>query len=176
MPTNAQLRVIDPILTTHVQGYIHPEHIGMALFPRVPVSVSGGKIIEFGKEAFRLYNSARAPGTAFKRLQFGYEGKPFALENHGLEAVVPREHQREAGAVPGIDLASRATNTVMRANSLILENAQAEMARDLSLYDVNHKNTLSGTDQWNDYANSDPVADVNVAKEAIRSSTGVYPN
>lgn len=176
MPTNAQRRVIDPILSTVVQGYAHPEHIGMNLFPRVPVNISGGKIIEFGKEAFKLYSTARAPGTAFKRMQFGYEGKPFALENHGLEAPVPREHQRDAQNVPGIDLATRAINGVMRVNSLILENSQAQLARNAAGYDANHKLALSGSDQWSDYAKSNPVGDVDDAKEAIRSSTGVYPN
>ena len=176
MPTLAQRRVIDPILSTIVLGFVHPEHIGMQLFPRVPVMVSGGKVIEFDKSAFRLYNTSRAPGTAFKRVQFGYQGQPYALENHGLEAPVPREHQREAGVVPGIDLATRAVNGVMRINSLILEKAQADLARDDTKYDANHKNTLSGTDQWNDYSNSNPITDVNDAKEAIRSTTGVYPN
>lgn len=176
MPTNAQRRVIDPILSTVVQGYRHPEHVGMALFPRVPVLTSGGKVIEFGKEAFRLYNTARAPGAAFKRMSLGYEGKPFALLNHGLEAAVPREHQREAEQVPGIDLATRYINAVMRVNSLILEKEQADLARNAALYDVNHKVTLAGTNQWSDYANSNPITDINDAKEAIRASTGVYPN
>jgi len=175
MPTTGQRRVIDPILSSIVLGYRHPEHIGFALFPRVPVMVSGGKVIEFDKNSFRLYNTSRAPGTPFKRMQFGYQGNPFALENHGLEAPVPREHQREAGVVPGIDLASRAVNGVMRVNSLVLEKNQADLARDDTKYDANHKLTLSGTDQWSDPA-SDPIGDINDAKEAIRSSTGVYPN
>lgn len=176
MPTTAQRRVIDPILSNVVQGYKHPEHVGMALFPRVPVTVAGGKVIEFGKEAFRLYNTLRAPGTATKRVSFGYEGKPYALENHALEAPVPREHQRDAQNVPGIDLATRAINGVMRVESLILENQQASAARAAGNYDANHKVTLAGTDQWNDYAQSDPVGDVKNAKEAIRASTGIYPN
>lgn len=176
MPTTAQRRVIDPILTNVVQGYIHPEHIGMALFPRVPVTVSGGKIIEFDKKAFRLYSTLRAPGTATKRVQFGYDGKPFALENHALEAPVPREHQRDANIVPGIDLATRAINGVMRVESLALEKQQADLARNVASYDANHRQTLAGTDQWSDYANSDPIKDVDDAKEAIRSYTGVYPN
>ncbi|HHJ80339.1 MAG TPA: hypothetical protein ENJ65_01750 [Candidatus Tenderia electrophaga] len=176
MPTTAQRRVIDPILSNVVQGYKHPEHIGMALFPRVPVNVAGGKIIEFDKKAFQLYSTLRAPGTVTKRVQFGYEGKPFALENHALEAPVPREHQRDAIVVPGIDLATRAINGVMRVESLALENQQAGMARNAANYDANHQNTLAGTDQWSDYANSNPIKDVDDAKEAIRSSTGVYPN
>ena len=175
MPTTAQRRVIDPILSNVVQGYVHPEHVGHALFPRVPVMVAGGKIIEFGKDAFKLYNTSRAPGTAFKRMQFGYEGKDYAVENHGIEVPVPREHLRDAAQVPGIDLASRALMSAMGVTSLTLEKAQADLARNASNYDANHKVTLSGTDQWDDAA-STPIADIEAAKEAIRSTVGVYPN
>lgn len=176
MPTSAQRRVNDPILSTVVQGYKHPEHVGIFLFPAVPVAVSGGKVIEFDKAAFRLYNTLRAPGSATKRITFGYQGKPYSLENHALEAAVPREHLRDASMVPGIDLGSRAVNNVMRVESLVLENDQATIARNLTNYDANHKVTLSGTAQWNDYANSDPIGDVKAGREAVRSSTGVYPN
>src|SRR5690606_25974123 len=67
--TPQQVRVVDPVLSQVALGYRHPEHVGMALFPRVPVQVSGGQILEFGKESFRLYNSLRAPGAATKRVQ-----------------------------------------------------------------------------------------------------------
>jgi hypothetical protein len=123
-----------------------------------------------------LYNTARAPGTKAKRLQFGHLGKPYAVENHALDAVVPREHQREAGAVPGIDLATRAVNLVLKSGSLVLENQHATLATDVANYDANHQVTLAGTDQWNDYANSNPIADVKAGREAIRSSIGMYPN
>jgi len=176
MPTSAQRQVIDPILSNVVQGYKHPEHIGHALFPRVPVESSGGQVIEFNKNSFRLYKTARAPGTPFQRIQFGYLGKPYAVENHGVEAAVPREHMRDASIVPGIDLASGAISGVMSVNSLVMEKQHADIARNAASYDANHKVTLAGTDQWNDYVNSDPVKDINDAREAIRSSTGVYPN
>jgi hypothetical protein len=176
MPNQAEQRVIDPILSRIALGYRHPEHIGQHLFPVVPVQVAGGKVIEFDKSGFRLYNTARAPGTKAKRLQFGHLGKPYAVENHALDAVVPREHQREAGAVPGIDLATRAVNLVLKSGSLVLENQHATLATDVANYDANHQVTLAGTDQWNDYANSNPIADVKAGREAIRSSIGMYPN
>ncbi len=172
----AQSRIIDPILTTVVQGYKLPGNIGMGLFPRVPVQTSGGQILEFGKEAFKLYNTRRAPGTAYKRITFGYLGKPFALENHGIEVLVPREQLRDASLVPGIDVASRAINLNMRVSELQLEYQQASIARNAANYASTNKVTLSGTSQWSDYTNSDPVSDVNDAKEAIRQQTGVYPN
>lgn len=177
MPLNqSQARVIDPINTNVAQGYRHPDHIGMVLFPRVPVMVSGGKVIEFGKEAFKEYSTHRAPGADTAEVSFGHEGKPYALENHALNGKVPREHQRDARIVPGIDLSSRAVNGVMRINSLSLERQQANIATDASNYDGNHKLTLTGTDRWNDKDNSDPIADVLAAREAIRSTVGIYPN
>lgn len=171
----AGVRVINPILTTYVQGYRQPELVGSALFPRVPVEISGGQILEFGKEAFKLYSAGRAPGGGTKRISFGYLGKPFALLNEALEAPVPREFLRDASIVPGIDLAQRAVSLVMRALMLSLESAQATLATTAGNYDANHKVTLAGVTKWSDPA-SDPIAQMETYKEAIRSTVGITPN
>ena len=171
---NRQVRVIDPILSTHAQGYRHPEHVGMALFPRVPVAVSGGQILTFGKESFRQYNIRRTPGSATKRVQFGYAGKPFALVQDALEGVVPREHLRDASQTPGINLGQRATNNAMRIASLALEVEQAALARDANNYDNDHKVDLSAS-RWTDGANN-PAKDIRVGQEAIRQTTGMEAN
>lgn len=176
MPNTAQRRVIDPILTTVVQGYRHPEHVGFALFPRVTTRVSGGKVIEFGRESFKLYNTARAPGGAVKRVQFGYEGKPYSIENHALDALVPREHQREAEEVPSIDLATEAVTGVMDIMSLYLEYQQAQLARNAANYDNANKVALSGTDRFNDYDQSQPIQVIEAARAAVRAKVGLYPN
>lgn len=173
--SNSGARVIDPILTTVVQGYKNAELVGHNLFPAVPVQVSGGQVIEFGRESFRLYSSKRAPGGATKRMQFGYLGKPFALLQDSLEAVVPREHMRDASRVPGIDLGSRAVNLTMKAMQLALENDQAALATNAANYDAGHKVALAGAAKWS-AATGDPHADVDAGREAVRASTGVYPN
>jgi hypothetical protein len=87
--TPGQARVVDPVLTTVAQGYKNSEFVGFALFPAVPVDLRGGQVIQFGKEAFRLYNTRRAPGGAVKRLQVGYSGEKYALESHSLAGQVP---------------------------------------------------------------------------------------
>lgn len=176
MPNTAQRRVIDPILSNHAQGFRHSEHVGIILFPIVPVMVSAGKVIQFGRDSFRLYNTARAPGSAAKRITFGYEGKPYSLTDHALDAAIPREHLRDANQVPGIDLSTQAVETVMRSNSLSLEKEQADIARNAANYPAANKVTLSGTDQWTDTANSDPIGDVDTGREAVRASVGIYPN
>lgn len=171
---NQQVRVIDPILSNVVQGYKHAEHVGLHLFPRVSVGVSGGQVIEFGKESFKLYNARRVPGGTRKRVQFGYAGKPFALVQDALDGQVPREHMRDARAVPGVELGTRAVNTTMSALSLTLENEQAQMARNAANYDANHKVDLAAA-KWTSDANN-PITDIDAGREAIRSSVGIYPN
>lgn len=173
----AGARVIDPILTTVAQGYQNAEFVGMSLFPSVPVGQRGGKIITFGKEDFALYATARAPGAGTKRIQFGYSGAAYALEQHALEGLVPFEIMQEAAAVPGIDLGRGAIVKVQNTIGLRLEYAQAVLATTAGNYAASNKVTLAGVDQWSDYSGtSDPVDDIEVAKEAIRAKVGKRGN
>lgn len=172
---SAEHQVLNPILTTIVQGYKQGGLVGEELFPRVPVASTGGQILEFGKEAFQAYNTQRAPGASTKRINFGYLGKPYALENHALEATVPREYMRDASAVPGVDLATRSINLVMAVMLKSLEVAQAKIATDPGNYDTDHRVNLTGANKWSNDA-SNPVVDIEDAKEAIRQTVGVRPN
>lgn len=171
----SQVRIIDPVLSNIAQGYRHAEHVGNTLFPQVPVDVSGGRVLEFGRESFKLYNARRAPGSGTKRIQFGYLGKPFTLAQDSLEGTVPREHLRDASRTPGVDLGRQAVNTVMRALSMTLEHEQSQLATNADNYDSDHKVALTGTDKWSDGA-STPAADIDTGKEAVRASVGIYPN
>lgn len=171
----AQARVVDPILTEVAQGYQNNELIGGALFPTVKVNQRGGRIIQFGKEGFKLVNTARAPGENTKRVQFGYAGAPYQLLDSSLEGQVSVEVMEEGMAGPGIDQETLAVNGVQSIMALGLEYAQASLARNAANYAASNKVTLSGTSRWSD-STSDPVADVEAAKEAIRASTGKRPN
>jgi hypothetical protein len=175
MQNLAQARVIDPILTSVVQGYQHPERVGNALFPPIPVDQSAGKIIEFNKDSFKLYNSARTPGSQTKVIEWGYLGKPYSVENHALDALVPRELQRDANQVPGIDLSRVAVSNTMNSLGLELESQQAALAVLATNYDAGHKVTLAGATKWS-AATGTPVTDIETAKEAIRASCGKRPN
>ena len=172
---NRQVRVIDPILSNVAQGYAHPERVGFALFPRVPVRQRGGQIIEFGRDSFKRYKTRRAPGANTKRVQFGYEGKPFALVQDALEGQVPWEHMQDANEVPGIDLGTEATNEVMDIMSLSLEIDQANLATNPNNFSANNKDTLSGTSQWTS-PDSDPAKQIREYREAVRSIIGLRPN
>ncbi len=173
--SGSQTRVIDPILTNVAQGYQNSELIGLNLFPPVPVQVSGGQILEFGREAFRLYNARRSPGGVTKRIQFGYLGRHFALLQDSLEGQVPREYMRDAKVVPGIDLGARAVNMTMKALKLRLEYDQAQLALNAANYDATHKVALAGGSKWS-ASTGMPLTDIDAGREAIRAAVGIYPN
>lgn len=173
--TPAQARLIDPVLSTFAQGYSDPEFTGGFLFPSVPVDVAGGQILEFGKESMRRYQTQRAPGTQIKRMQTGFLGRPYALENHGFAGQVPVENQRDALAVPGVDLGRRAMSSALAVVRRSLEIQQAAVALSTGNYDANHRIALTGVAKWSDPA-SKPITQISEYREAVRASCGRYPN
>ena len=170
-------RVIDPVLSTIAQGYSNAEMVASALFPSVRVPVRGGKIITFGKEDFMLYGSQRAPGENTKRIQFGYGSGNYALVDYGLEGQVPIEVLQEGMAGPGIDHAAMAIRKVSAIMALRLEKQAADIARTAGSYAAANKNTsLASTTLWSDLSASDPIGNIETAKDAIRAATGKFPN
>lgn len=171
----SQARVIDPILSTHAQGYRNAEMIGHVIFPIANIPVRGMRVLKFGKESFRMKNSGRAPGGNTARVQYGYASDPVALVQDALEAVVPDEISEEASKVPGVDLASGSVDMVLDVFALGQEKRIADLVRDPAKYGANNKLALTGSDKWSD-PSSDPSADVDIGKEQIRARIGRYPN
>lgn len=167
--------VVDPILSTHARGYRNAEFISHLLFPRVTIPNRSMRVIKFGKESFRLMNTRRAPGADKKRVQYGYASDPVSLVQNALEAMVPIEHQEEALSVPGIDLAQGAVNMVLDVVDLGHEVEAAQIARLATNYAPSNRVALTGADRWSNPA-SDPEADIDEAKDAIRRNIGRYPN
>lgn len=174
--TPGQARAVDPILTEVARGYRSPKAaIANILFPIVSVSAAAGKIISFGPDDFKLVSTVRAPGAGTRRVQFGYASGNFSLVDYRLEALTPWEIQREAQAVPGLDLISMNIRKVQNVMALEREKQAADLARNDALYAVTNKETLSSTAQWS-HVDSDPIADIMDAKEAIRQQIGERPN
>lgn len=167
--------VVDVILSRHARGYRNATMISHEIAPRAIVGNRNMRTIAFGKESFRAVNARRAPGADTKRIQYGYASDPLSLLQDSLEAIVPYEHQEEAQKVPGIDLAANAVNMVMDVLDLSLEIETAGMVRDADAYGANNKLALAGAAKWSD-PESDPSADMDEAKEAIRRRIGRYPN
>lgn len=169
-----QFRVVEPILSQHARGYRQRELVAATLFPIAFVDAYGGTRIEFGKESFRKVNTKRAPGGTVKRVQFGYMGAQYTIVPSDLAAVVPYERVKDA-QVPGINLARRSAEGTLKILQLEHEADAAALATNPANYGVNNKLTLVGTARWTD-PDSDPIIDIENAKDQIAGQTGMDPN
>ena len=133
----------------------------------------GGKIISFGAQAWRNFDTERTPEAREAELQLGYEGEDFALQIHSMDAKVPREWMQDARQVVGIDLSTRALNVVMGVMALEKERERAKLATTVANYASANTKALSGTNQWS-HAESNPSQAVAGAREMVRSHR-VYP-
>jgi hypothetical protein len=174
--TPAQARLVDPVLTDRIRGYRNAQMVGYALFPRIGNNARGAKIPTFDKDRFRLLAAERAPGATTARVNVSYSPTDFSSRQYALEGVVPRESLEEASNGPGIDLGLEAVATVRDILALLVEKDQADLATNASNYATTNKATLSGTSQWSDYVNSNPIKAISEYKEAIRTQCGIYPN
>ncbi|MBO2656200.1 major capsid protein [Shewanella algae] len=170
-----QARFEDPVLSRVALGYRPANLVGLELFPRVEVAKTSGKVLTFGKEAFKLIDTRRAPGSAIKSVMNGAGVEPIALYQDNLNGKVPREWLREAADLPSLNHQTRAVNHVMNQFALQLEVQQSQLARTVGNYGTNNHTTLTGTDKWT-AEESSPKADIDAGREAIRSAIGLYPN
>lgn len=179
--TTAQARVVDPVLSQIALGFRASPMVGNYLFPVVPVGLRGGNVISFSREDFMLYTSARAPGENTRRVQFGYSGVSYSLVDYSLEGALPIEIMQEQESNANgwsIDGAAMAIAKVSSIFNLRLEKAQADIARTAATYQAANKVTLAGTSQWSDLTTgvSDPIANIETAKEAVRAAVGRRAN
>jgi len=168
-----ELRIVDPVLTTFARGYENSAFIGEELFPFAPVEKEAGKIPQFGKDNFKLYNTERAITADSNRMQIGTNSTiDFVLTEHDIEVPVDyREKQEDI-----FDREKTATKASMDIIALKHEKICGDLAQNLNSYPSGNKVTLTSTDKWSDYVNSDPVKNVDNAKETIRGKTGKIPN
>ncbi|WP_230660472.1 major capsid protein [Psychrobacter sp. I-STPA10] len=165
----------DKVLTKVVRGYdLDQEFSGHHLFPDIDVDEFAGKIVMFGKEAYIVINTKRAPGETVRGIGITYSSNDYVLENRLLEALSPEEFI-EIGNKNNIAVKAQAVTAVYRAMRLEGEYDKAILANNADHYASTNKTTLSGSSLWND-PTANVLEQVEDAKSTIRAKTGRYPN
>ena len=172
MPTLTDVRH-DPILSNVSVAYQNDLYIAEVVAPVVLSKTRTGKYYKYGKEKFRRTDTRRGMGANTKEVSYPIsQSTAFIIEEHALKEIVPDELKDQAlkPLTPEIDASENVTERLL-----------IEKEYDLAVYMQNTANlsnntTLSGTDQWSDYANSDPIGDVRTAKQTIHSKIFKDPN
>ena len=154
-------------------AYSNENYVAERFFPIVTVKKDTGKITTYAMDNLRIVEALRSIGS--KTNEVGHSvsiGDHYVLKEYALMELVPDEHmeQAEAPIHPKIDATENITERLL----VIKESAMATAVSATATMTSN--TTLSGTDQWSDYTNSDPIGDVKTGKEAIRTASGKNAN
>lgn len=173
-PTKAQVH-IDKVLTNISVGYIQDtnEFIADRIFPIVPVNKQSDKYFTYDKEAFARDQAEKRSG-AEESAGGGYKVGTgnYYCDQYSFHKDVPPDI--EANTDAPLNAFRDATDYVTRAMLIKREKDFVSTFFKTSVWDTDV--TLSGTDQWSDFANSDPIDDIVTAIRTAHQASLNKPN
>ena len=176
MPTVQKVH-IDKALSNISIGYKNEQFISDQIFKPVNVDKQSDKYYVYGMERFRQHSDLRAPGTEANEIQWTLSDDTYFCEGHALRHVIADEEMQNAD--DEFDLEAEGTELVTEAILLNKEVDAANKVLDPSSYHPDLVITLGqggAPAKWSDYDNSDPILDIQRAKEAIHRKSGVRAN
>lgn len=166
-----QERIVNQVLTNIARGYKNAGMIAQNLFPEAFVDKTGVTIPIFGKEAFKLYSTTRAPRAQSNVITPDtITSLDVVLKEH--DAVFPIDWLENVDAF--YDKEVRATSVVMDILLLGLEVEAATIAQNAANYSSSHKIALSGSSCLNN--ESKPVEFLKDCMEYVRKDIAKKPN
>lgn len=148
-----------------------------------PVLGTGGK--SFGEywvydqgNNFQNPDNTKASGGVSREITFQASPSSFKTKGYGSRAWYNQKELDDfaAGGGSEADLRRLKANMVTDADMIAHEVRVATLLTTAASYAAANKVTLSGTGQWSDLANSDPIGNVQTAKDAVISGDGVLAN
>lgn len=147
--------------------------IAEMIFPSIKSAQYSGLLAKYGKNHLRIENSIKGGRGKYRRVETIVRSTAaYLIEGHGLEGFVSKEDYANVEA----PFDAERDETMGLQSALILEKEKT-MADSLTSTSVMTNNaTLSGSNQFSDYLNSDPIAVFSTARQAIMDSVGEVPN
>lgn len=134
--------------------------------PRVPVGVASGKFKKFDdKNAFQLYDTARALGGTATRMEFVATDGNFNCSPNALEVAIDDQERDQAGSADSA-LEEAKTRTLV---------INAALAREKRVFDL-VKAKVGAAATWDSSGDDDPIDVIDAQIEAIANATGMLPN
>ena len=165
---------IDVALTNVAVAYTNDELVADKVLTVVPVAKQADKVYTFGKESFRLYDDLRANGAEAKEvMSYSVGTDNYFCDTRALKDIVTDEDRTNADApiMPDTDT----TEALMKMRMLRREYDTAAKLFNTATF-AGYTKTMSGTDLWSDYTNSDPIANIEADKASVHDAIGTGAN
>jgi len=163
---------IDQALTQVSVAYRNSQYVADSIFPVVPVTKQSNKYFIYSKDNFRTLDDARRPGARANEIEWTLSTDTYYCEGHALAQAIPDELR--ANADQAIDVDVDTTEVLTDLIYLQREILVASKATNASV--ITQSTALSGTSQWSDYTNSNPIQAIENQKATILKQIGRLPN
>ena len=169
MPEVSAVHVNTP-LTNLAVAYAANNFIAPRLIPDLPVMKKSDSYYIFDSARVRLkqVEDKRAPGTEANLVDFDVTTDSYLCVGYALGAMVPDE-ERENADPPIRPMMDKTEALVQR----VLLNQELDLVAALV---AGVSQTSDPTNEWDDYTNGDPVADMHLAINAVEDAIGMRPN
>lgn len=156
---------IQPELTAIAIGYRNTRLIADSVLPRVPV----------GKQDFKYLTYNLADGFTVPDTKVGRKGQVNEVEFSATESTASTDDYGLEDPIPQADIENAPVNFdplgrgVEGISDLILLDREVRVAGTVfnaATYGTNNKTTLSGTSQFSDFTNSDPISTIQTALDS----------
>ena len=156
---------IDVALSNFAREFRNSVFVSDLIGPRVSVLKQIDSYAQFGEESLEdPGEELRAPTAAALELVQTVSTDRYVCDDHALSRLIPLEEESsfEFGDV-------RQWATQMLTDRLLLkkEKRLKDIVTDAANYGSSNKVTLTGTSQWTDTTNSDPIGDVLAARKQV---------
>lgn len=166
------LQYLDQPLNNVSIGYRNDDYFAEKLFPVVPVKKQSGRYWIFGKEKFRQYETIRhAKAEAREIAPWTLANNPYFCDDHSLKDAISDEERANSD---GTDLEVNTTENLTDAILLDFEIRVKNLV--MGPASLVPSVALSGTSQWSDYINSDPISAVEAQKTVVKQAVALTPN
>ena len=171
-PTPSDVHV-DAALSNISVAYKNESYIADQIFPVVPVDKQSDYYFVFTKDFwFRNSVEPRGPGSRYAEGGLELSKTQYQCVNKGLSFPLPWETIQNQDAA--VDLESDGAEWLADQFALDREIALAQKIFDATAW--TSYTTLSSTQQWNDWANSDPITNIDTGIQTVKKLIGRKPN
>lgn len=174
LPTLRDVRPVDPVLTDMSIGLKNDRFFWDQIAPVKTVTQQSGTYFIYTRDYWmrRWEGALRAPEGQSTRIEYGVSTDTYNALERSFEKLLGRV-TLSASETPE-NLQNQDVAFLTNAIQMELEKLAAAAFFVTGVWGTS--NTLSGTNQWSDYANSDPIADSDTAINTVRRATGGAPN
>lgn len=164
---------VDKLLSNVSSKYVPKGYVCEEILPVIQVKQYSGLLGKYGMSHLRIENSVKGGRGAYRRVETTSSSTTgYNVEGHGLEGLVTKEDY--ANKELPFDAEKDEVDGLTTSLWLEKEKVLADSLTNTAILTQN--TTLSGTAQFSDYDNSDPIAKFSDARAAVLAGCGIMPN